>query len=302
MAERLPPLNALKAFEVAARTGSIVAAARELNRTHGAISRQIKHLEDVLGMHLFVRTSKGLQLTNEGRTFSLVLQAAFDSIGKAFSSLKPETARPERQAVHLTTLSSFATRWLVPRLSKFATRHPSIDLRITATDQLSEFNRGSADLAIRYGRGRWPISYVERLLPATLIPVCSPTVAASGRGLRSPSDLQFVTLIHDLGDPAWERWFEAAKVKQVNLRAGLVLDDFNVMLQAALEDFGVALLPLPLVEAELRAGRLVRPFTRVLNVEFGYYLVCPKTNLDNPAVSSLARWLLSEARSQDRRH
>ena len=197
MTDRLPPLNALRAFEVAARTGSVVAAARELGRTHGAISRQIKHLEDVLGMRLFVRTSKGLELTNEGRNFSLVVQTALDSISEAFASLKPGTARRERTTVHLTTLASFATRWLFPRLSKFTTRNPAIDLRISATDQVTEFSRGSADLAIRYGRGRWPISYTERLFPATLIPVCSPTVAASARGLRSPSDLQFVTLIHD---------------------------------------------------------------------------------------------------------
>jgi len=183
----LPPPNALRAFEAAARHGSLSKAAVELHVTHGAVSRQVKQLEEFLGCELFHRLPRGLQLTARGREFAFGVQSAFEQIREAVEAVRVDT---DRQVLTVSTLASLAARWLVPRLHRFQNAHPETEIRLSTSPQLTDFDRDGIDLAIRYGRGRWPGVTSMRLFTPEEFPVCSPRLLQGAHPLKTPADLK----------------------------------------------------------------------------------------------------------------
>ncbi len=289
---RLPPLNGLKAFDAAARQRSFTAAARELHVTHGAVSRQVQQLEDYLNVRLFRRLPRGLELTAPGHMLALTTQQSFEQIAQAVADVRGQSGT---NIVTLTTVASIAARWLMPRLSRFQSAHPEIEIRLSPTPSLVDFAKDRVDLGIRYGLGKWPNLYTERLFISREFPVCSPALLEGKHRLREPADLKHFQLLHDTTTGHWKLWLKVAGISDFDPGKGLVVEESNVLLQAAIEGQGVALAPEPLVLADIAAGRLVKPFDIDISVKPGYYLVCPRENLARPEVNAVASWLRSEA-------
>ena len=293
MARRLPSLNALRAFEAAARHLSFTRAAAELNVTQAAVSQQVKALEDRLGLSLFRRLNRALRLTDAGQSLFAAANQALDIVAAAVSRL----SRLEGAgALTVSTLDSIAVTWLVPRLSRFRELHPDIDVRITTTDRLVDFDRDDVDMAIRYGRGTWPGHSVVRLMSEELFPVCSPALLAKGPPLETPADLRHHTLLHDSMREDWRMWLMAAGVGGVvDATHGPAFQRSNLVIQAAVVGLGVALARSALVADELASGRLVKPFDISLPAEFAYYVVCPEDCAERPKIKAFRNWLLAEA-------
>ena len=289
---KLPPLNSLKAFDAAARRLSFTAAAKELHVTHGAVSRQVQQLEEFLDRQLFLRLARGLELTAHGRMLSFTTRNLFEQLEYTVEEIR---GHKERNMITISTVPSLAARWLVPRLQSFHSLYPGTEVRISTTAKLVDFDRDDVDLGIRYGRGNWPGLYTKRLFNPREFPVCAPSLLEGKQGLHKPNDLAMFPLLHDMTHAHWGAWLELAGADKVNAQAGLVLEDSNVLLQAAIEGQGVALASEPLVRADLRAGRLVKPFEIELPVELGFYLVCPETYKQRPAIQAIMNWLITEA-------
>jgi len=293
---RLPPLNALRTFETAARHLSFTKAAAELNVTQAAVSHQIRQLEEYLGMPLFRRFNRRLALTDEGQQYLPSVRAAFDELSSATRRL----VQGDRYGIlTVSVLPSFAARWLVPRLGRFRHAHPEIDLRLAAAVESVDFNRADVDLGIRYGRGHYPGLHAVRLMEDEYFPVCNPALLDGPKPLRRPGDLQDHTLLHDehtLGEPnpRWEDWLRAAGVTNVNPNRGPIFGDASMMLQAALAGQGVAMGRTALVIDDLAAGRLVRPFDLALPGGFAYWVVCPEAMAERPKIRAFREWLLAE--------
>jgi LysR family glycine cleavage system transcriptional activator len=295
---RLPALNALKAFEAAARHESFTKAAHELNVTQGAVSHQVKALEAELGLRLFQRERQRLVITEAGRTYLEVVRDAFDRIASGTERL---LQRQKSGVLTVSTSPNFAAKWLVPRLGRFSETNPAIDLRIGATMQHVDFARDEVDLAIRHGDGRWPSLHVTRLGVEELFPVCSPALLKGRNALRTPADLARHTLLH-LGEPLdWSKWLEAAGVSHPAMSRGPVFSQSSFAIDAAIDGQGVALARTALCASDLLAGRLVRPFDLVLKISYGYWIVCPKANAELPKITAFRDWLLSEAAEDARR-
>lgn len=294
MSDRLPSLNAMRAFEAAARHLSFSRAAEELNVTKAAVSHQVKALEEDLGLPLFRRLNRALMLTPAGQTL-------YPAIGEALELMRAAVQRLKRQdrtgELVLTMLDSFAAIWLVPRLSRFRKAHPEIDVRITTSDDSIDFSRGDVDLAIRYGAGHWPDVHAERLMTEEIFPVCAPALLESGPPLEKPSDLVDHTLLHDYGHETWRRWLSAIGESNVEADRGPHYYHSNLVLQAAEQGDGVALARSVLAADALAAGRLVKPFDVTLPAEYAYYLVCPEAHLKRPKVQAFRRWILAEVES-----
>lgn len=285
---KLPPLGALRAFEAAARHLSFKAAADELGVTPTAISHQLRLLEDSIGQRLFVRQIRKVTLTPAGETLYPVLREGLDAFARAIEGLR---AGPQRRRLTLSATPAFVARWLLPRLGDWQARHPGIDLHLHASEQPVDLGGGSADAAIRYGRGHWPELYSELLLPSPFAPVASPRLA-----LRRPSDLKRQTLLHfdwrrrRRDTPTWRRWAEQSGIRDFDPANGLRFSDESHAIQAAIAGQGVALLGLPLISAELASGALVQPFGPVLQGD-GYYLVFPPGRAQQPEIVALQDWL-----------
>jgi LysR family transcriptional regulator, glycine cleavage system transcriptional activator len=288
----MPPPNTLKAFEAASRHGSFSKAAVELHVTHGAVSRQVQQLEEFLGCELFHRLPRGLQLTARGREFAFCVQAAFDQIRDGVEAVRVDH---ERHVITVSTLASLAARWLVPRLHRFQKAHPELEIRLSTSPQLTNFDRDGIDLAIRYGRGRWPGVTALRLFTPVEFPVCSPKLLTGAHPLHKPADLKHTALLHDTTHRHWQQWLELAGVRGIDAHEGLVVEDMNVLIQAAIEGQGVALASEPLVQTDLIAGRLVKPFDIELPVALAFYAVYPKSRGQDPKVLALVEWLREEA-------
>lgn len=286
---RALPLNALRAFDAAARHLSFTRAAKELSVTHGAVSRQVLALEERLGETLFQRTPRGLALTRAGQTLAVGTNEAFARLATA---IEAATNHSGPRAVSITTLASVAARWLVPRSIRFARQHPDLDLRVSTSTRVVDLRREGVDLAIRYGRGQWPGMHSVRLFEPREFPVCSAAYAAK---LREPADLAKVTLLHDMTIDRWGAWLKVAGVPETVARKGPVFEDMNVVLQAAIEGEGVALASVTMVKADLDAGRLVRPFDLDVTVDRSYYAVCAPERLVDPDVRAVMEWLVEEA-------
>lgn len=299
MTRRLPPLNALRAFEAAGRHLSLTKAAEELHVTPAAIGHQIKALEDYLGVPLFRRLNRGLLLTDAGQACLPGLREGFDRLAAAV-----ERARTQHQRRPLTVsvAPSFAAKWLVPRLERFREAHPGIDVRIDASTRLVDFQGEDIDLGIRYGPGNYSGLHVERLLTEEVFPVCSPHLLKGTHPLRIPADLRWHTLLHvdtDIQDspwPDWTTWLLSAGVSDIDATRGPRFSLSSMAVQTAIEGHGVVLGSSVLVADDLAAGRLIRPFEHSTPVNFAYYLVCLETRAEQPRIAAFRDWLLTEVR------
>lgn len=292
----LPPLNALRAFEAAARHLSFTRAAAELHVTQAAVSHQIKALERALGVALFRRANRRLALTDAGQGYLPAVRDAFDGLTLATARLRAEESRGR---LTISTLSSFAARWLVPRLGKFMRAHPEIDLRVSPSDALVDFRRDEVDVAIRFGRGRYTGLHSVRLMTEDLYPVCSPRLAAGAKPLRRPEDLHHHLLLHDDNESGWRNWLLAAGVEGIDMTRGPLYTDSSMLIEAAVNGDGVALARGALARDALASGRLLRPFRLRLPAEYAYYVVCPEESAERPKIVALRDWLLREA-AEDR--
>ncbi|CAG0998800.1 Glycine cleavage system transcriptional activator [Myxococcaceae bacterium] len=306
MSYRLPPLNALRAFEAAARHLSFKNAAEELHVTPSAVSQQVKSLEDDLGMPLFQRLPRALELTPEGAAMLPKLQAGFEALAAA-------VARTRRLAqggvLTVAAPPTFAQRWLMPRLAGFTKAHPEIEMRLSTSlgtiDSLdhpepepeTDPRHAANEVAIRFGSGRYARLRADRVFGVSYTPICAP---ALGETLRRPEDLRPCTLIHDdtIPDaevrPTWEMWLKLAGVAGIDAQAGPHFSNSGLAMEAAIDGLGVALAPRALATAEVAAGRLVTPFALDLPTGQAYWLVCAEAFADRPVVKSFRDWLLAE--------
>ena len=289
MANRLPPLNALRAFEASARQLSFTRAAEELFVTQAAISHQIKALEDNLGIKLFMRKNRSLLLTEEGQSYYLDIKDVFNALHDATERL---LARGEKGAITVSLQPSFAIQWLVPRLNTFSLLHPDIDVRIKAVDQPENSLTEDVDLAIYYGRGRWKGIHAEQLHTEYLIPVCSPLLLAGNKPLDKIEDLANHTLLHDTSRRDWKRWFKHVDVRGGNVNHGPIFSHSAMVLQAAIHGQGVALAHSVLAKPDIDSGRLVCPFKDVLISKNSYYIVCREQQLELGKITAFREWVL----------
>jgi LysR family glycine cleavage system transcriptional activator len=294
MVRRLPPLNALRAFEATARHLSMVRAAEELHVTPGAVSQQVKQLEDLVGQPLFKR-GKVLALSDAGLAALPLLSDAFDRLERAAAQLR--TGSSEGPLV-VSTPPTFAARWLVPRLEDFQNRHPEIELRLLATRRLVDFALEDVDLAIRFGTGDFPSLRVERLMPEAIVPVAAPSLAA---GVLTLADIAQKPLLDDeqhSGNqiiPDWETWLACQGVKLETRLRILHFGESNLVIQAATAGLGVALVWRSLVEEDLKAGRLVQLLDHAMDTRMAYHLVMPSSRSGLSKVVAFRVWLLETA-------
>jgi LysR family glycine cleavage system transcriptional activator len=298
---RLPPLNALRAFEAAARHLNFSRAADELSVTPGAVSQQIQNLEDYIGASLFRRTPRGLLLTDAAQTALPALREAFDRLAEAASLL---TAAVDGRRLTLTAPPSFAAKWLVPRLGRFETAHPQVDVWLSADMELVDFANGEVDLAVRYGGGPYPGLEVMRLMRETVIPVMSPELNLASP-LNTPCDLAGHVLLHDGSPdadescPDWQMWLAARGVKGVDGSRGPRFNQSSLVIEAAMAGRGVALAKRTLAQDDLDAGRLIAPMAITTSVDFAYYVVHPKAKARLPQVKAFVGWIQAEAAAHE---
>ena len=294
----LPPLSALRAFEAAARLQSFSKAADELNVTPAAISHQIHALEEDLGVNLFNRRNRAVELTASARVLLPGLTEAFAGIQNSVRRLR---AHNDTGTVNVTASPSFAGKWLVQRLHRFQEQHPQVDVRISATDTMVDLTRGDFDLAIRYGTGRYPGLDVELLMSNEVFPACSPALLRDGPPLETPADLRHHALIHDQAVerdpllPTWSMWLKAAGVRGMPATPGLSFSAGHLALDAAIAGRGVVLALSTIAAADLTAGRLIRLFSLALPDPFAYYIATLPGALDRPKVRLFRDWLRQEA-------
>lgn len=293
MRSRLPPLNSLRAFDAAARHLSFTRAAEELHVTQAAVSHQIRSLEDYLGVSLFTRLSRSLELTPEGVRYHPGVRVGFESLERATDELQHTDSRGR---LTVSVMPSFAARWLVPRMGRFQAKHPEIDLLISPSRDLVDFNREPVDVAIRYTRNSTADHHSVKLMTDEIYPVCAPGLIDGTPPLRQPSDLANHTLLHDETDYDWQKWLELAGVEGVDSSRGPVFIDASMLIQAAVDGLGIALTRKVLVENDLAHGRLVRAFDLTLPSaqEYAYHLVCPEASANKPKVVAFREWLVSE--------
>ena len=318
MPTRLPPLNALRAFEAAARLLSFKKAAEELAVTPTAVSHQIRLLEEYLDLPLFRRLTRALELTHAGAVMLPQVREGFASLAAAVDQVRGTAGG---SVVNVCAPPSFAARWLVPRLGHFSRAHPDIELRLSSSllavdsredspvgrDRLGAGSNAIYDLAIRFGRGHYPGWQVEKLFSPAYVPVCSPTLLAGEHPLREPGDLRWRALIHDAtvpdfdDRPGWAQWLELAGVAlQEEMLRGPRFADAVLAVESAIAGNGVALAARPLVSADLAAGRLAMPFPLAIASRYAYYATTPLTAPQRPAVEALRAWLAREAERERR--
>jgi LysR family glycine cleavage system transcriptional activator len=297
MPRRLPPLNAVKAFEAAARSMSFTRAAEELFVTPGAVSQQVKALETELGLKLFNRERQRLVITEAGREYLAVIRDALDQIALGTERL---TQRQHSGVLTVSVSPDFAAKWLVGRLGRFAESHPEINLRVAARNQRIDFARDDVDLDVRHGDGRWPELEAERLCAEQLFPVCSPRLIRGRNRVMSASDLLKFPLLRLDGWINWGRWFEAAGVITQPV-PGPVLNRASMLIDAAIDGQGIALARTALAALDLIHGRLVRPVDVSLEIPNTYWIVSPKATASTPKIAIFRQWLLAEAEDDARR-
>ncbi|GJL83322.1 MAG: glycine cleavage system transcriptional activator [marine bacterium B5-7] len=288
MRRRLPSLNGLKSFEAAARFLSFTRAAESLFVSQAAVSHQIKSLEEQLGVSLFRRSVRSLELTDAGRRLYPKVQQAFDLMEEGVRALK---ARTDRQQLTISVLPSFASGWLVRRLARFTNAYPGIQVRIDPSSRLSNFLTDDIDVGIRYGLGDYQELVSEHLMDEDLFPVCSRNLAQT---LDTPEDLAGVTLLHDDGHGQWNTWLKAQGIDSFDVTHGPVYTDSNMVIQAAIEGHGVALARSGLSRDALVDGRLVQPFDFSMPSKFAYYLVYPKEYAQRSDVQAFSDWMKEE--------
>lgn len=290
MARRFPPLSALRPFEAAARLESFSRAAEELHLTHGAVSHQVRALEEHLGAALFARHGKRVVLTAAGRTFAERVRGALDDIARAADALRAR--REDRLTV--SVLPSFASRWLMPRLIRFMDAHPKIEVNVIAATALADFGTDEVDIAIRFGVGPWPPLACERFLDDEYFPVASPRLNR-GKLPKNPRELMRMGIIREDRD-YWGEWFDAADVPIAEALAvrGPIFNDSTFALQAAARGEGIALARRSIVGEDLERGTLKRLFDIAVPSRERYWFVCPKETAGMAKVKAFKAWLLAE--------
>lgn len=315
MPYRLPPLNALRAFEAAARHLSFKNAAQELSVTPTAISHQIKLLEDQLDLQLFHRLTRALELTPQGEA---MLPKVREGLACFVSAVASAHERVSSGRLIVVLPPSFATRWLVPRLRRFAAAQPALSLHVIRSLSTIDGNQAAgvaavepADLrqedslvAIRFGSGVYPGHRVDRMFGSDYIAVCSPGLLKAGPPLRVPDDMRHQVLLHDQGagdriGPGWDDWFRMAGLSGVDTNAGPHFGDAGLAYVAALDGLGVALASKPLVATAIAQGRLVAPFDIAVEQKFAYYLVAPEAIAERPVVQAFRQWLQEEVKAEE---
>ncbi|KPC55271.1 transcriptional regulator GcvA [Amantichitinum ursilacus] len=284
----LPPLNALRAFESAARLESFSAAADEMFVTHGAVSKQIRQLEDWLGARLFERAGGRVRLTDAGWRYLVQVQDGLDIISNATAQL----LQPDQQRrLVINSTPTLAMHWLMPRLKHFRAQHPDVELRLMTSDRDIGRVETPFDVAIRRGPADWPGYVAKPFLQESELPLCSPRLLDQ-LPLARPADLAHHTLLYaDTRPTAWQRWLTLAGMPDLKPAATQQFDHFYLTLQAAMEGLGVTLGPLPMMQAELDAGRLIAPLTGPLATVRGYCWVVPRLLMDDPAIGAFCHWL-----------
>lgn len=294
MIEKLPSLVAIRSFEAAGRHLNFSRAASELFVTHGAVSHQIKSLEEDLGVKLFQRFGREMALTDAGQRLHSHTREAFTRLRRGVSEVRNST---RRQSLIVSVLPAFGARWLVPRLPRFQLRHPDIDPVFHATIALADFGREEVDVAIRYGLGEWPGVKSEFLLDEEVFPVCSPNFRG-GRLPRTAHDLLTCPLLHDLYQP-WSEWFRSVGVTPPDGILGMGFSESNLLLKAALDGQGIALALATHVHAELESGDLIKLHFR-RRTRFAYYFVSRRADTPLPKVAAFRNWLLEEVADHQR--
>jgi LysR family glycine cleavage system transcriptional activator len=312
MTYRLPPLNALRAFEAAARHLSFKDAGAELSVTPTAISHQIRGLEEYLGFDLFHRLTRALELTREGRAMLPKVREGLECFATAIESTRQHEAGGR---LLVTSPPALLTRWLIRLLPEFTAAHPEIQLHMAASLETIDARDASGvsglqridvrddetEVFIRFGRGQYDGCRVDRLFAPAYTVVCSPRLLLGMRPLDVPGDLRRHNLLNDdsimelVDRPSWAEWLQLAGVTGIHPNAGTHFSDPGLVLSAAIDGVGVALASKPLVAAEVAAGRLVMPFDIVIRRTQAYYLVVPEAVADRPIVSVFRHWLRSEA-------
>jgi len=299
MPRRIYPLNALRAYEASARQLSFVKASEELSVTPAAVSHQVKKLEQYLGLPLFRRRSRGLVLTETGQLLLTELREVFLRLDKAMERVVDSDARG---TVTLSVAPAFATMWLIPRLQKFYALHPDIDVRISTSLGLVDFQRDDYDAAIRLGSGKWFGLETIKLFDETVTPVCSPRLLEGPDALKRPDDLRKHVLLHnhsmdyDPEAPTWDTWLKAAGANKVDASRGTHFSLPDHGLQASIDGAGVVLGWRTLTARDIAAGRVVAPFDLVLPLGSSFYLVYPEAHAPRPNIVALRDWLVSEVR------
>jgi LysR family glycine cleavage system transcriptional activator len=284
-------MNTLRAFEAAARHLSFTLAAEELHVTQAAVSHQIKTLEEALGVRLFRRLNRAIRLTEEGQEFVGEVRKALSHLATAVEKLAaPDAGGP----LTISVLPSFASKWLVPRLGRFRDKHPEIDVRISPSIDLTDFQRDDVDLVVRYGKGEYEGLHSVRLMTEDIFPVCGPALLEGPNALREPEDLRHHTLLHDDSYVDWTMWLLVAGVKGVDPRQGPFFTDSALVIQAAAEGQGVALARGALAAGDIAAGRLVKPFDIAIPTKYAYYVLSPKATSHHPKIAAFREWLLEE--------
>jgi LysR family transcriptional regulator, glycine cleavage system transcriptional activator len=279
----------LRTFEAAARHCNFSRAGAELHITHGAISHQMKALERELGVVLFRRRSRGVELTEPGRALAATVRDALDRIAHGIAELR---ARPHR-ALTVSVLPAFATHWLIPRLADF-NRHPDIDINVRAGQALVDFVAEDVDLAVRYGAGEWPGLAAVPLAREDVFPLCSPHFNG-GRLPGTLAELAKARLLHTPLQP-WDEWFRALGMNASPSRRGMTFSETDLLLRAAIDGLGIALSRRILAQPELDAGRLVRPVPHGVRADRSYFIVYPQSREPPPRLQIFQDWLLEQAR------
>ncbi|MET4798562.1 transcriptional regulator GcvA [Bradyrhizobium sp. LB11.1] len=298
MTARLPSLNGLRAFEAAARHLSFTLAASELNVTQTAISHQIRRLEEELGIRLFIRQNRALALTPEARDYLPGIRAAFNDLRLATDRL---LRKDDDKVLTVSTLASLAAKWLLPRLTDFQEAHPGIDVRITTSASLVDFQRDDVDAAIRYGRGQWPGVRADWLMADELFPVCSPSLLRGDKPLRQPEDLRGYPLLHtsNANSDDWRLWLTAAGLPaDIARQPGITFDMIFMTIQAAIDGIGVAMGRTSYVRDDVAKGRLVVPFRIALPADAGFYLVSPDGRREAPKLTAFRQWMIAATQNK----
>ncbi len=289
---RLPPLNALRAFEAAARHGSFNQAADELYVTPSAISHQIKSLEQFLDIKLFRRNKRRVDLTASGEKYLPSIRHALDEIDSATRRL---LSNPNAGTITLSVAPAFLTRWLMPRLSHFQERYPDVELRLSSSMTDIDFDHSDIDMAVHFGRGQWRDLDAELLMGMSVVPVCSPSRLEGRHPLKTLDDLRFHTLIQVSSRlDEWKAWLRAAGIDESGFAKELRFSSSSLATAAAVEGLGIALADRHLVSKELRTGALVVPFDITLDTDSAFYLVKPKDRVMNYSMNAFRDWVLEE--------
>ena len=288
---QLPPMSTLRSFEAAARHLSFTRAAEELFVTHGAVSRAIRTLEDRLQVKLFKRNIRAVVLTQAGASYFVVVRDLLDRLSAATVTL---TDQQTSGVINVSTIDSFGAKWLVPRLFRFSQKHRDIDVRLSSSSQLANFESDGIDLVIRFGRGNYPGLQSELLVQENLTPVCSPKLMAGAHPPRTLADLKHHTLIHDEFPIDWVGWLKFAGAPEIDARRGIRFQSSVHAVQAAVQGDGIVLGRSALVSDDLKAGRLIQPFNVVLPMDLAYYVVYPPSSIARPKVKAFRDWLFEE--------